>query len=162
MYEIVYKATHRFFGIDEMYILVMDEMYEIVWIWIFWNWLKFDQFWKFKFHFKHFLRNTRFPSFRGPTNYFHLFKNHQQTFRNQGNVRHSTSKLLKCDLAQTLNTFWNHSLRIVAADKASLVLIESLLFGDTFFNQFDDNRIRNATTDLQFHQKDWWHSFYSD
>ena len=39
-YEIVHQAMHRFFGVDEMYKLVMDEMYEIVWIWIFWNWLK--------------------------------------------------------------------------------------------------------------------------
>ena len=30
MYEIVDQATYRFFGIDEMYKLVMDEMYEIV------------------------------------------------------------------------------------------------------------------------------------
>ena len=29
MYEIVHQATYRFFGIDEMYKLVMDEMYEI-------------------------------------------------------------------------------------------------------------------------------------
>ena len=27
MYEIVHQATYRFFGIDEMYKLVMDEMY---------------------------------------------------------------------------------------------------------------------------------------
>ena len=66
-------------------------------------------------------------------------------FRDQGNVRHPTSKLLKCDFAQTLNTFWNHFLPIVAADKASLVLTEPLLFGDTFFNQFGNNIIRNAT-----------------
>ena len=29
MYEIVHQATYRFFGIDEMYKLVMDEMHEI-------------------------------------------------------------------------------------------------------------------------------------
>ena len=40
MYEIVYQATYRFFGIDEMYRLVMDKMYEIVWKLIFRNWLK--------------------------------------------------------------------------------------------------------------------------
>ena len=28
MYEIVHQATYRFFGIDELYKLVMDEMYE--------------------------------------------------------------------------------------------------------------------------------------
>ena len=42
MYEIVHQATYRFFGIDEMYKLVMDEMYEIFLIWVFWNWLKFE------------------------------------------------------------------------------------------------------------------------
>ena len=42
MYEIVHQAMYRFFGIDEMYKLVMYEMYEIVWIWVFWNWLKFE------------------------------------------------------------------------------------------------------------------------
>ena len=36
-------------------------------------------------------------------------------FRDEGNVRHGTSKLLKCDLVQTLNTFRNPSLRIFAA-----------------------------------------------
>ena len=42
MYEIVHEATYRFFGIDEMYKLVMNEMYEIFLIWVFWNWLKFE------------------------------------------------------------------------------------------------------------------------
>ena len=40
----------------------------------------FDQFWKIKFHFQHFPRNTRFLSFDGSTNNLYLFKNHQQTF----------------------------------------------------------------------------------
>ena len=31
MYKIVHQATYRFFEIDEMYKLVMHEMYEIVW-----------------------------------------------------------------------------------------------------------------------------------
>ena len=54
----------------------------------------FDQFWKFKFHFVHFPRKIRFLSFDGPSNYLYLFKNQRQTFRDQENVRHSTSKLL--------------------------------------------------------------------
>ena len=37
MYEIVHQAAYRFFGIDEIYKLLKDEMYEIGWIWIFWN-----------------------------------------------------------------------------------------------------------------------------
>ena len=36
-------------------------------------------------------------------------------FRNQGNVCHLSSMLLKCDLVQTLNTFWGPSLWIFAA-----------------------------------------------
>ena len=31
LYKIVHQATYRFFGIDELYKLVMDEMYEIGW-----------------------------------------------------------------------------------------------------------------------------------
>ena len=42
MYETVHQATYRFLGNDEMYKLVMHEMYEIGWMWIFWNWLKFE------------------------------------------------------------------------------------------------------------------------
>ena len=42
-------------------------------------------------------------------------------FSDQWNVRHSTCKLLKCDLVPTLNTSHNPSLRIFAAGKASLV-----------------------------------------
>ena len=44
-------------------------------------------------------------------------------FHDQGDVRHLTTKLLKCDLVQTLNTFRNPSLRIFATGKASLVYI---------------------------------------
>ena len=40
----------------------------------------FDQFWKFKFNFKHFPRSTQFLSFDGSRNYLNLFKNHWQTF----------------------------------------------------------------------------------
>ena len=46
-------------------------------------------------------------------------------FRDQGKVFHPTSKLLKNDLFQTLNTFRNPSLRIFAAGKASLVIIQN-------------------------------------
>ena len=41
-------------------------------------------------------------------------------FRDQGNARHLSSKILRCDLVQMLNTFWNHFLRIFATGKASL------------------------------------------
>ena len=44
-------------------------------------------------------------------------------FRDQGNIYHLTSKLLKYYLFQTLNTFGNPSLRIFTAGKASLVMI---------------------------------------
>ena len=39
-----------------------------------------DQFWKFKRHFEHFPRKTRFLSFGGLSNYLYLFKNHRQVF----------------------------------------------------------------------------------
>ena len=42
-------------------------------------------------------------------------------FRDQGNVRHPISKLIKCDLVLTLNTFQNPSLLIFTVGKASLV-----------------------------------------
>ena len=79
----------------------------------------FDQFWKFKSHFEHFPRNTRLLSFEGPSNYLYLFKNYRQTFSWPGE-RPSSLKLLKCDLIQTLNTFWDLYLRIITAGKASL------------------------------------------
>ena len=43
-------------------------------------------------------------------------------FGDQGNVRHLTSMLLKCDLVQTLNNSRNPSFRIFAAGKASFVM----------------------------------------
>ena len=43
-------------------------------------------------------------------------------FRDQGNDLHPTSKLLKCDLVQILNTFRNPSLWIFAAGKASPIV----------------------------------------
>ena len=46
-------------------------------------------------------------------------------FRDQGNVLHPTSKLLKSDLFQSLNTFRNLSLWIFAAGKATLVIIQN-------------------------------------
>ena len=44
-------------------------------------------------------------------------------FRGRANVRYPTSKFLKCNLVQTLNTFRNRSLRIFVAGKASVVEI---------------------------------------
>ena len=43
-------------------------------------------------------------------------------FLDQGNVRHPSSKLLKCDVVQTLNTLRNPSLQIFAARKVSFCL----------------------------------------
>ena len=57
-------------------------------------------------------------------------------FRDQGNVRHPTSKLLKCDLVQTLNTFRNPSLRSFDAGKRSLVTIQSVTYICQFFINF--------------------------
>ena len=52
----------------------------------------------------------------------------------QGNVHHPTSKLLKCDLVQTWNTFWKPLLRIFAAEKGSLVVY---FFGSTANYSFE-------------------------
>ena len=73
----------------------------------------FEQFWKFEFHFEHFPRNTRFLRFDGSINHLFLVKNHQQKFRDQENVRHPTSNLLKWDLIKTLITFQKPYLRII-------------------------------------------------
>ena len=56
-------------------------------------------------------------------------------FLDQGIFRHSTSKLLKCYLIQTLNIFQNSSLWIFAARKASLVPF-TLLFVKFIFILF--------------------------
>ena len=81
----------------------------------------FDQFWKVKFNFEYFSRHARLFSFDGPSKSLYLFKNHQH-FGDHGNVRHPNSKLLKCDLIQTFDTFRNRPLRMFAAGKTSLVI----------------------------------------
>ena len=55
----------------------------------------FDQFWKIKFHFEHFPRNTKFLSFDGPTNYLYLFKSHRYTFSCSGERLSSNLKVSK-------------------------------------------------------------------
>ena len=55
----------------------------------------FDQFWKFKLHFEHFPRNTRFLSFDESSNYLYLFKDHQQTFPRPGERTPSHFKVTK-------------------------------------------------------------------
>ena len=67
-----------------------------------------------------FQKNTRFLT--DPLIIFIYLRTNDRYFHDQGNVCHPISKLPKCDLVQTLNTFWNPSLRIYAARKASLVL----------------------------------------
>ena len=82
-------------------------------------------------------RNTRFLSFDGLSHHLYLFKkepaygplkkNTDRHFCDLGNVSHSTSRLLKRDLVQTLNTFQDPSLQIFAAREGSLVYdIESI------------------------------------
>ena len=91
---------------------------------------------KFKLHFEHSLRNTGFLNFDELSNYFYRFKkesakvlNKKTTdgrFPDQGNFRHQTT-ILKWDLVHSVNTFWNTSLRIYAAGKASLVRTETII-----------------------------------
>ena len=80
----------------------------------------FEQFWKFKFHFEHFPRNTRFPTLKDPVITCIYLRTTDRHFRHQGNVHHPASKLLKYNLVQILNTFRNPFLRIFAGGKASL------------------------------------------
>ena len=82
---------------------------------------KNNEFWKLKFQFAHFPRNTRFLSLDGPVIIWIYLRITDKHFHDQGNVRHPSSKLLKCDSVQTWNTFRNDSLRIFAAANASLV-----------------------------------------
>ena len=75
-------------------------------------------------------------------------------FRDQGNVRHPTSKLLKCDLVQTLNTFRDPSLRNPSFRNPSLlpgrhllfslILIPSLIQNSSYTYAFFINGIRLA------------------
>ena len=55
-------------------------------------------------------------------------------FRDLGNVRHPTSKLLKCDLVQNLNTFRNPSLQILVTGNISLVCHEKHTYTDETYN----------------------------
>ena len=83
--------------------------------------------------------------------------------RDPGNVRHRTSKLLKCDLVQTLNTFRNPSLWVFAAGKASLVYLSigkrkrtPIRFVKTFyksiFSTLNSHKIENKNQNISnFH-----------
>ena len=83
----------------------------------------FDQLWKFKFHFEHFQETHDFLVLTDPLIICVYSRTTDRHFCDQGNVRHPTSKLLKCGLFQTLNTFRNLTLRIFAAGNAPLVWI---------------------------------------
>ena len=71
-------------------------------------------------------------------------------FRDQENIRYPTSKLLKCDLVQILNTFRKSSLWIFAAGKASLVwhlLSWSMSLLEPYFFEYN-NMFINFEKDL--------------
>ena len=74
-------------------------------------------------------------------------------FRDQGNVRHPNSKLLKHDLVQTLNTFQNPSLRIFAVGKASLVNYLENISTVTLTNKHMKSCEENSST---FKKIDTW------
>ena len=95
----------------------------------------FKQVLKFKFHFEHFLGNTRFPSFDGPTNYLYLFKNHQQTFSWPGERPASHLKVTKLWFGPNMKTFRNYSLRIFAAGRYLLLLLNSRRYFTGFKTQ---------------------------
>ena len=82
---------------------------------------KFDQIWKFKIISNIFQATHDILVLTDPVIICTYLSTTDRHFRDQGNVRHPNSKLLKCDLVQTLNTVQNPSLRDFAAEKASLV-----------------------------------------
>ena len=57
-------------------------------------------------------------------------------FCDEGKVCHPTSKLLKFDLVQTLNTFWNPSMRIFAAGKAFLAFLRITFWSELVTSSF--------------------------
>ena len=69
----------------------------------------------------------------------------ERHFLDQENVRHATSKLLKYDLVQTLNTFLNRSLQVFAARKASLVFSKTNAYFKT-----QNIKIRNVQKSNNF------------
>ena len=82
--------------------------------------------------------------FDGPSHYLYLFPERVSSFekktaerhsRDQRNVHHPISKLLKCDLVQKFNIFQGHSLQIFAAEKASLVTFKKLQLKNIFIPQ---------------------------
>ena len=81
----------------------------------------FDQFWKLNYISSIFQETHDFLVLADPVIICIYLRTTERHFRDQGNVRHPTSKLLKCDLVQTLNTFRNTSLRIFSTGKVSLV-----------------------------------------
>ena len=81
----------------------------------------FDQFWKLNSISSIFQETHDFVVLADPVIICIYLRTTERHFRDQGNVRHPTSKLLKCDLVQTLNTFQNTSLRIFSTGKVSLV-----------------------------------------
>ena len=81
----------------------------------------FDQFWKFKFPFEHFPRNTWFLSVDGPSNYLYLFKNHRQTFLWPEERPSSHFKIIKMWFSPNIKYLpETPTLRIFAAGEASL------------------------------------------
>ena len=72
----------------------------------------------------------------GPVTISIYLRTTNRHFCEQGNVRLPTSELLKYDLVQTLSTFQNPSLWILAAAKASLVQYKTHFLT---FNPLSDN-----------------------
>ena len=56
-------------------------------------------------------------------------------FRDQGNVRHPTSKLQKHDLVQTVNTFWNSAAGNSSFVMFGFIIISAMKFAHTVYIQ---------------------------
>ena len=76
----------------------------------------FDQFLKFKFHFKNSPRYTQLLGFNGPNNYLYLINNHQQTFSWPGERKSSPPNLTKTWFgppeSKTINSSSSNGLQI--------------------------------------------------
>ena len=84
-------------------------------------------------------------------------------FRDQRNVHHPISKLLKCDLVQKLNIFQGHSLQIFGPMKASIVTFKKFQPQRTLIPQWFLVMCLFCNFEINFAQfsKKWLQPFYT-
>ena len=102
----------------------------------------FDQFWKFLNIFQ---ETHDFLILTDSVIICIYLKTTERHFRNQGNIRHPTSKLLKWDSAQTLDTFRNPSLQILLPGRHHWFNLFSYNFFWTELKECVWNKIEETT-----------------